>query len=227
MCGRFTNKADRKQIESEFEVKIKSDIELFKSYNIAPSQYVGAVRLSKDNNKEFINLKWGLVPFWAKDESFASKLINARSETLSKKASYREAYKTRRCLIPASGFYEWEKTSSGKQPHYYYLREKEVFGFGGLWEEWLDKESDELVESCTIITTEANELLEKIHNRMPVIINQTDYENWLDNEKFDKSSNGIFFEQFPANKMASHKVSRKVNSPVNNTAELVEPISSK
>ncbi len=227
MCGRFTNKANRKQIDNEFDVRLDSGIELTQSYNIAPSQYVGAVRFGEDNNKEFINLKWGLISFWAKDDSFASKLINARAETLTEKASFREAYKKRRCIIPTTGFYEWEKTNTGKQPHFFFLPEKEVFGFGGLWEEWLDKETGELIETCTIITTEANKLLEKIHDRMPVIIKQSDYENWLNNEKFDKLNSDKFFEPFSANKMSSHEVSRNVNSPVNNTAELVQPLNSK
>lgn len=176
---------------------------------------------------EFTNLPWGLIPYWSKDDLFASKLINARAETLSGKPSFREAYKSRRCLIPTTGFYEWEKTDAGKQPHFFFLTEKEVFGFGGLWEEWLDQESGEVVETCTIITTEANGLLGEIHHRMPVIIKEENYLEWLDNERFDKSSSDRFFEPFPANKMSSYKVSRNVNSPVNNSEELLLPLNSK
>lgn len=226
MCGRFINKASKKQIENEFDVRIENDIELTMSYNIAPSQYVGAVKFD-NGEKQFANLKWGLIPFWSKDDSFASKLINARSETLAEKASFREAYKTRRCLIPTNGFYEWEATENGKQPHLFLLPDTPVFGFGGLWEEWLDKETGELVETCTIITTQANTLLQKIHDRMPVIIRHDDYRNWLDNEVFNRSNSDKFFEPFPANKMSSYEVSRAVNSPVNNTVELIEPINSK
>ncbi|MGI8542643.1 MAG: SOS response-associated peptidase [Aridibacter sp.] len=188
-----------------------------KSYNITPTQLIGAIRVI-ENAREYANLKWGLIPHWSKDDSFASKLINARAETLAEKASFREAYKKRRCLIPASGFYEWENTPSGKQPHYFYLKDKDIFGFGGLWEEWLDKESGELIETFTIITTEANEVLEPIHNRMPVIIKENDYEEWLNN-----NVDGIneLLKPFEANKMTSHTVSKAVNMPTNNSPELI------
>ncbi len=217
MCGRFTQKNKKKTVENEFDVKIPKTQSFNISYNIAPTQLIGAIRVI-ENAREYANLKWGLIPSWSKDDSFASKLINARAETLAEKASFREAYKKRRCLIPASGFYEWEKTANGKQPHYFYLKDKDIFGFGGLWEEWLDKESGELIETFTIITTEANEGLEPIHNRMPVIIKQTDYEKWLNDSI---SSIADLLKPFDANKMTSHTVSKAVNTPTNNSSELI------
>jgi putative SOS response-associated peptidase YedK len=220
MCGRFTQKAERKTIEKEFAVKIDQDKLFRTSYNIAPTQIIGAIR-TIEGIREYANLKWGLIPSWSKDDSFAAKLINARAETLAEKASFRDAYKKRRCLIPATGFYEWKKTADGKQPHYFFMKEKEAFGFGGLWEEWLDKESGELVETCTIITTEANEILQPIHERMPVIIGQKDYKNWLDEKENNPDKLKDFLKPFSADKMSSHTVSKAVNTPTNNSPELI------
>lgn len=217
MCGRFTQKNNAGTIGKEFDVLIDQSKLFTQSYNIAPTQLIGAIR-TIEGIREFANLKWGLIPYWSKDDSFASKLINARAETLAEKASFRDAYKKRRCLIPTSGFYEWEKTSDGKQPHYFYLKEKDVFAFGGLWEEWLDRATGELVETCTIITTEANQTLEPIHNRMPVIIAPVDYQKWLTAGSDDAAD---LLKPFPANKMTSHMVSKAVNSPTNNTPDLI------
>ena len=226
MCGRFTQKNEKKTVEKEFGVEIRKDQNFSQSYNIAPTQFIGAIRVVNEL-REFANLKWGLIPSWSKDDSFAAKLINARAETLSEKPSFREAYKRRRCLIPASGFYEWEKTASGKQPHYFYMKDSDIFGFGGLWEEWIDRDSGELVETCTIITTTANKTLEQIHHRMPVIIKQTDYEKWLDNEKFAGENKDEFFDPFPSDKMDTYPVSRAVNSAANHGAGLIEKLNSK
>ncbi len=218
MCGRFTQKNEKETVEKEFEVNIGKDKLFRTSYNIAPTQIIGAIRVV-EGVREYEDMKWGLIPSWSKDDSFASKLINARAETLSEKASFRDAYKKRRCLIPASGFYEWEKLADGKQPHYFYLKNRNIFGFGGLWEEWTDRETGELVESCTIITTTANELLQKIHERMPVIIAPENYEKWLAAATTEAAE---LLEPFDANLMNSHTVSREVNSPRNNSAELIK-----
>jgi putative SOS response-associated peptidase YedK len=217
MCGRFAQKNDEKTVEREFGVQIEETDDFGTSYNIAPTQLVGAVRASEEM-REYARLKWGLIPSWAKDASFAAKLINARAETLSEKASFREAYKKRRCLIPASGFYEWEKTAGGKQPHYFYLKNKDIFGFGGLWEEWLERETGELVETLTIITTEANAVLKPIHERMPLIIAAEDYEQWLDPSERDVSG---LLKPFAAEAMDEHRVGKAVNSPSNDSPELI------
>ncbi len=222
MCGRFTETAKPKQIEKEFSVKI-SDEKLFKPrYNIAPTQIISAV-FEKDKTRIISGLKWGLIPHWSKDDSFASKLINARSETLAEKPSFRDAFKHKRCIIPASGFYEWDKKSSGvKQPYYFYLKDKDVFGFAGLWEEWLDKETGELIETCTIITTEANEVLEPVHDRMPVILNTANYDEWLDEKESDTEKLKKLLVPFQASEMTSRAVSRDVNSPANDSPELIK-----
>ncbi len=139
------------------------------------------VVFAPESERMLSQLKWGLVPSWSKDAPTSKGLINARAETITEKPSFREAFKSHRCIIPASGFYEWQKKGTGaKQPHYFYLNYKEVFGFAGLWEEWLDKQTGELLETCTIITTEANDVLKPVHDRMLVILRAGIYDEWLD-----------------------------------------------
>jgi putative SOS response-associated peptidase YedK len=168
MCGRFTQTAPREKVQKEFAAKTPESNLFQPRYNIAPMQIVPVVR-DAESERIISTLKWGLVPSWSKDAEIGNRMINARAETLTEKPSFREAFSKRRCLIPTSGFYEWKKTNSGaKQPFYFYLKEKEVFGFAGLWEEWLDKESGELLETFTIITTAANDVLKPVHDRMPV-----------------------------------------------------------
>jgi len=222
MCGRFTQTNKPKEIEKEFDVKI-SDKALYKPrYNIAPTQIIPAV-LESDGERIISELRWGLIPAWAKDDSIGSRLINARAETLAEKPSFKNAFRLRRCIIPASGFYEWQKADKGaKQPFYFHLKDKEVFGFAGLWEEWLDKESGEAVETCTIITTEANRILEPVHDRMPVILKAKDYDEWLDEKQSDTDKLQKLLAPFPAKEMVSHAVSCAVNSPASDSPELIE-----
>ena len=224
MCGRFTQTNKPKEIEKEFSVKV-SDKTFFKPrYNIAPTQIIPAV-LESGGERIINQLRWGLLPSWAKDDSIGRKLINARAETLSEKPSFRNAFRSRRCIIPASGFYEWQKVVKGaKQPFYFYLKEKEIFGFAGLWEEWLDKESGELLETCTIITTEANRVLEPVHERMPVILKPKDYEQWLDEKQNDTDKLQKLLAPYPAKEMTAHAVSRAVNVPSNDSPELINSL---
>lgn len=226
MCGRFTNRAQPEQIKTEFKVG-KKNPDLYQArYNIAPSQLIDAV-LAAENGRILSELKWGLVPSWAKDADIGNRMINARAETLAEKPSFRDAFKKRRCLIPASGFYEWRKKGAGaKQPFYFYLPDKEVFGFAGLWEEWLDKESGELLETCTIITTEANDVLKPVHDRMPVILKSQNYEQWLDPKENDTERLQKLLAPYPADEMSAHAVSTSVNIPDTNSPELIEPINS-
>lgn len=224
MCGRFTQKAKLNEIENEFKISISQDTLFKPRYNIAPTQIIPAV-LEQDGERIINGLKWGLILHWSKDDSFASKLINARAETLAEKPSFRDAFKKHRCIIPASGFYEWNKKSSGaKQPFYFYLKDKAVFGFAGLWEEWLDKESGEQIETCTIITTEANKVLEPVHDRMPVILKPKDYDEWLDEKQSDTDKLQKLLAPFPAKEMASHAVSRAVNTPSSDSPELINSL---
>ncbi|MDQ3798001.1 MAG: SOS response-associated peptidase, partial [Acidobacteriota bacterium] len=169
-----------------------------------------------------------LIPSWAKEAEIGGRMINARAETLTEKPSFREAFKKRRCLIPATGFYEWQKKSSGgaKQPFYFYLKEKEVFGFAGLWEEWIDKETGDVLETCTIITTAANEVLKPVHDRMPVILKPADYAQWLDPEENNTDRLQKLLAPYPAVEMTSHAVSKSVNIPDADSPELIEPLNS-
>lgn len=221
MCGRFTNKASEKDIEKEFKLGRLNKVSFVSRYNIAPTQMIDAV-LETDSERVLTELKWGLIPSWAKDESIGNKMINARAETLSEKPSFRNAFKSRRCIIPASGFYEWAKKGErAKQPFYFYLKEKDVFGFAGLWEEWADKETGELIESCTIITTEANSCLEPVHDRMPVILKPEDYDLWLDEKERNTDRLQSLLIPFSADEMAAHPVSKAVNSPSYDSPELI------
>jgi putative SOS response-associated peptidase YedK len=226
MCGRFTNRAKPEQIRNEFKVG-KKNPELYRErYNIAPAQLIDAV-LEAAGERAVSELKWGLVPAWAKDADIGNRMINARAETVAEKPSFREAFKKRRCIIPATGFYEWRKKGSGaKQPFYFYLREKEVFGFAGLWEEWIDKTSGDVLETCTIITTEANEVLKPVHDRMPVILPAAAYDEWLDPQMNDTGRLQKLLAPYPAKEMTAHAVSTSVNVPDADSPALIEPLNS-
>lgn len=223
MCGRYSNKAKKEEIEAEFNVTINQDRIFHPRYNIAPTQLIDVILEAK--GERIINkLKWGLIPNWAKDDSLAAKMINARAETLTEKPSFKNAFKSRRCIIPASGFYEWQKTKDGKQPFYFYLKEKAVFGFAGLYENWLDKQTGELVETCTIITTEANAVLSPIHERMPVIIDPGYYSLWLNEMVKDTDRLQKVLVPYSAEKTDSYTVGKAVNSPFLDSAELIEKL---
>jgi putative SOS response-associated peptidase YedK len=226
MCGRFTNKAKPEQIKAEFKVGAKNPNLFQTRYNIAPAQMIDVV-FEPETERIVSQLKWGLVPSWSKDASTSKGLINARAETLTEKPSFRDAFKSHRCIIPASGFYEWQKKGTGaKQPFYFYLKEKEVFGFAGLWEEWLDRQTGEVLETCTIITTEANEVLKPVHDRMPVILKPEIYEQWLDSKEKNTDKLQKLLVPYPASKMSSHAVSRSVNIPDSDSPDLITPLNS-
>ncbi len=222
MCGRFSNDAKPEQIEKEFKIG-KLNPKLFTPrYNIAPTQMIPVV-LEQSGERVIESLRWGLIPSWSKDESIGSKMINARAETLAEKPSFRDAFKKHRCIIPASGFYEWQKQSKGaKQPFYFRMKDKDVFGFAGLYEQWLDKETGEQIETFTIITTEANKVLEPIHERMPVILKSKDYDQWLDAKEKDTSELQKLLAPYPSEKMKSYAVSKSVNSPSKDSPELIK-----
>jgi len=190
-------------------------------YNVAPTQQVVAIRLgSAAENRELALLRWGLIPHWADDPSIGNRMINARAETVAGKPSFRQAFKKRRCLVVADGFYEWKKTDGKKQPYYIHLKDDQPFGFAGLWERW-NREGEE-IQSCTIITTEPNELMKPIHNRMPVIVQSTDYDRWLDPD----FQNGEMLQQvlrrYPADAMQAFPVNTLVNNPRNERAECID-----
>ena len=195
-------------------------------YNIAPSQPVASVVQDIESSRRRLKtFRWGLIPPWAKDPALGSRLINARSETVAEKSAFLEAFKTRRCLIPADGFFEWQKQAPRKQPYFIRLRDAEALALAGLWQSWRAPDRT-TIESCTILTTAANDLMQPIHNRMPVIVDPADYQLWLDTAAAKPQLLRKLFTPFPADKMTAYPVSTVVNNPRNNTPQCLQPIES-
>lgn len=226
MCGRYTLKTDGNNLATLFELYDEPEME--PRYNIAPTQQVPVVLKdpAEGGDADARNLEmmhWGLIPSWSKDPSIGSRMINARAETVAEKPSYRSAFKRRRCLIPADGFYEWAKTNDGKQPYYLHLKDGSPFGFAGLWETW-SMDGGEEVRSCTIITTEPNEVAAEVHNRMPVIISPELYDAWLEPGNDDQEELLSMLAPYPAESMEAYPVSRSINRPANDYPEVLEPV---
>lgn len=230
MCGRFTLTTDVEDLAALFGAERYPE-ELVPSYNIALGSPVAAIvgNIEGSGNtgrtvRDISHFEWGLVPSWAKDTGMGRKLINARSETAHEKPSFRSAFRKRRCLIPADGFYEWMKTPDGKRPHYIGLGDGTPFAFAGLWESWPGNEEEEGKLTCTILTTEANALMKRIHNRMPVILDEESYAAWLDPDFDDTDALRDMLRPYTPSAMETYEVSRIVNSPANNTEKCVEPV---
>ena len=219
MCGRYTLRTSVDSLVEAFEIE-EYPPSLNPSYNIAPIQEVAAV-VEEDEKRKLEMLRWGLIPSWAKDLAIGNKMINARAETVSEKPSFRKAFKVRRCLILADGFYEWQKTDNGKQPYHVKMEDDSPFAFAGLWETW--GKNGEEVRSATIITTDANDLMKEIHHRMPVILPPEDYGMWLDPDFDEKEALTSLLKPYPADAMEAYPVSRRVNKPSNNEPSVVEP----
>ena len=230
MCGRYNVLTSAQGFVDLLSVLIEIDKKLEQGprYNVAPTQPVLAVRraLSPDN-AEMVMLRWGLIPFWAKDRTIGNRLINARSETAAVKPAFRQAFKKRRCLIAADGWYEWQKAQGHKQPYFIHRKDNLPFFFAGLWERWEGTdEHDEgvSVESCTILTCDAPEYLKFIHPRMPVALDQGLYEQWMDPSNTDSKHANEVLRQRPTNIFAAHPVSTYVNKPTNDSPQCIEPI---
>jgi putative SOS response-associated peptidase YedK len=223
MCGRFTLNQSATALAHIFDVPQVPD--LAAGYNIAPTQMVATVLHNLDSNKrEFQQLRWGLIPSWAKDSGIGAKLINARAETVAEKPSFRSAFKRRRCLVLADGFYEWQRQQGKKQPFYFRLQDGQPFAFAGLWESWRSPANEEIT-SCTILTTTANELLQPIHDRMPVILKPQDYDLWLDPQVETPQPLQQLLCPYPAPAMTAYAVSTLVNNSRHNSSECIMPIS--
>jgi putative SOS response-associated peptidase YedK len=219
MCGRFVREKSIPVIAAEFGVdQISTDLE--PSYNIAPTQRVAAV--INDGQKQLVAFQWGLIPSWADDPKIGNKLINAKSETITEKASFRNAFKKRRCLIVADGFFEWQKIGQAKRPVYIHLKSGKPFGFAGLYETWKSPEG-EPIATCTIITTEANEIIKPIHDRMPVIIAKEARDLWIDPGVKDREALLELLKPYPSDEMETWPVSKMVNSPMNNSPDCIKP----
>lgn len=218
MCGRYTLKTPVDALAREFGVAGPLP-EVPVSYNIAPIRQVAAVLFEGGRKLEM--LRWGLIPSWAKDPEIGNRMINARSETAPEKPSYRKAFKERRCLIPADGFYEWQKTPGGKQPYYFRMKGGAPFAFAGLWEDW--SWDGEEIRSCTILTTTPNTIVGEVHDRMPVILSPEDHDFWLDPEVDETEPLRELLAPYPAKAMEAYPVSRRVNRPTNDDERCVEP----
>ena len=218
MCGRYLITTPVEAIRQIFEVHEWPN--LAPRYNVAPTQSVPIIRRG-DGGRELVTVRWGLVPFWAKDLKIGARMINAKAETVAEKPAFRDGYKRRRCLVLADGFYEWKKIDGGKQPYLIRLKAAQPFAFAGLWADWTDKGSGERVETCTIITTEPNALTATIHNRMPAILAPEAYDLWLDPDAVDGRT---LLGPYPAEAMEAFPVSPRVGNVKNDDPTLIDPM---
>jgi putative SOS response-associated peptidase YedK len=219
MCGRFTLRVDSKKLATAFLLPELSPFP--RHYNIAPTQPIACVRESPDSGqRELVALRWGLIPSWAKDAAIGNRMINARSESAADKPSFRTPFKNRRCLIPADGFYEWKKLEGRKQPFYITRRDSEPFAFAGLWDQWANRDDGEVIESTTILTTEASEWMKLLQDRMPVILDPKDYGRWLD----IRANEPAAVQDLQGDELVVFTVSSVVNTPRNDSPKCVEEV---
>jgi putative SOS response-associated peptidase YedK len=221
MCGRYSFSPEIQQIITRFKID-EVTFEYTPRYNIAPSQMIPAIIANEGRNRLGL-LKWGLIPFWAKDEKIAIKTINAKAETVHEKPAFKHAFRKKRCIIPADGFYEWKKTNTGKQPMRITLKSEEPFGMAGLFDTWTAPDGTK-VHTCTIITTKPNELVVDIHDRMPVILRPEDEEIWLDREKQDVELLQSLLVPYPAEEMRAYMVSPLVGNVKNDSVECIREV---
>lgn len=218
MCGRFFLTIPGEGIRQRF--RCVNRIDWRAHYNIAPGQAIPVIRLHQ-GRRWLEMLRWGLIPFWAKDERIGQRLVNARAETLAERPAFRDALKYRRCLIPASGFYEWQRTERRKQPHAIRRRDGDQLAFAGLWECWRSPESNAEIRSCVIITTDANQLLQSLHRRMPVILEEADWNTWLD---CANPASWTHLDPCRDDFLEAYPVSPYVNNPRNDDPCCLEPL---
>lgn len=221
MCGRFAFYSSHEAIERLFGVLDAAAVE--PRYNIAPTQFVPVVRTDHHGVRRLAMLYWGLIPSWAKDKSIGARMINARAETAREKPSFRTAYRKRRCLVLADGYYEWQQAPGGKQPWFIRLASGGPFGIAGLWESWVEKSGEAPLESCTILTAAAAPALASLHSRMPLTVCPEDYSAWLDPRLDDAEKVDAMLASGAQQAMLAVPVSRRVNDARNEGAELIEP----
>ena len=222
MCGRFTQKGSFKNLAELLGLPIPPT--LAPRYNIAPSQRIACVRTSpQSTTRECVDLKWGLVPSWAKDPSIGNKMINARAETVAEKPSFRKAFKQQRCMVLADGFYEWKREGNAKQPYYIRFKDQRPFCFAGLWERW-ENGTDGPLETCAMLTIGPNAVMEPIHHRMPVILQEHDYETWLDQNIQNPQALSSLLQPYPPAEMEAFPVSAIVNNPKNDNEACIQAL---
>jgi putative SOS response-associated peptidase YedK len=222
MCGRY-RLSRRKQFVDEYFVTVSDGCEWTPRYNIAPTQPVPVIRQNpKEPIRELLLMRWGLIPSWAKDSSVATKMINARAETADRKPAFREAFKFRRCIIPADAFYEWKRTGKTKQPYCFEVNEGKLFGFAGIWDCWKDPNGN-WVKSCSILTTTPNAVTSPVHDRMPVILGPDSYDLWLDPGMNNVDAAAELLKPYGARFMRRYPISTRINHVANDDEECSAP----
>jgi putative SOS response-associated peptidase YedK len=221
MCGRYTLTSPSEDLALLFDI---SQLPLLPPrYNMAPTQEAAVVRVTAPGEPRRLDfLRWGLIPYWAKEASIGNRMINARSEGVAEKPSYRHSFKKKRCLVPTSGFYEWKKEGKAKQPYMIRRHDGKPFAFAGLWSTWKDPEKQEPVETFTIMTTDANDFIRPLHDRMPVILAPEDFDLWLDPKIEDAARLQALLRPAPNDILETYPVSKLVNSPVNEMPNCIE-----
>ncbi len=224
MCGRFTQHHEEDELVGRFDISAVW-FHPVPRYNMAPTQFIPAI-IAQPDGRALTAFRWGLVPYWAKDQKLAARMINARAETVADKAACRTPLQRQRCLIPADGWYEWQPTERGKQPYYFCRRDGGLFAFAGLWDEWRDPASplSEPLRTCTIITRAANATAAPIHDRMPVILSPEHEASWLAPQKVNALELVSLLSPYPADEIETRPVSRLVNSPTTDSPELIAGI---
>lgn len=223
MCGRYAIFGPVSRTNREVLEFLERELEFKPTYNAAPTQPLPVYRVTARRGPELTLLRWGLVPYWAKNAAIGAKMINARDDTVAAKPAFEAAFARRRCLVPMSGFYEWQKGGAGKVPHYIHLLNAQVFAAAGLYEYWPGRDGAAPILSYTIITTAANELVGELHDRMPAILPENDYAAWLDPRNEDRAALKTLLKPYPAEEMRGYPVSLRVNSAKNDGPELISP----
>jgi putative SOS response-associated peptidase YedK len=223
MCGRFVQSRQAGDYGAYFSVDVVNTDVALRSWNVAPTKQVYAVA-EHAGQRQLGTFEWGLVPPWAKDRRIGARLINARVETLAEKPSFRDSFRSRRCIIPADGFYEWETRPAGKLPHYIHAPDDHPLALAGLWSSWKDPETGERLRTCTIITGTPSDVVSPIHDRMPVILPPDAWDAWLDPDLQDVEQLRDIVERLPVPDLAEHPVSKLVNRPANDAPGLIVPL---
>ena len=222
MCGRYAFFSPAEAVKRVFRVEQIPELE--PRYNVAPTQDVPVVRAGKGGGRQFVMLHWGLVPFWAKERAIGNRMINARIETVATKPAYRDAFKKRRCLVLTDGWYEWQLVVDGKQPWFIRRKDAQPFAFAGLWSSWTDHKDGTELESCTIVTGTAAQAIHDIHPRMPIPLPDAAWDEWLDSSRSNQEKLLALLHSGPDEMFEAWPVSRAVNTPRNQGAQLIERV---
>lgn len=218
MCGRYTLRSPRARLEETFELQVPEWVT--PRFNIAPSQAIAVIR-ERQGQREWAALRWGLIPFWSKQDNPRYATVNARAETVAEKPAYRKPFRSQRCLIPADGFYEWKAAGKAKQPFFIHLKDDTPFAFAGLWDRW--QHGEQAIESATLIVTDANAAMAPVHERMPVILPAEHWRLWLDQDHFDAQKLQALLKPYAGKDLDLYAVNRTVNSPSNDSPDCIAP----